>query len=75
MTFQGNLKSLHRILKAMLYKIELQLFVLQYKHILIVFVSSISQFAFPHENLTLFITCNLLLIFTVIRVPGGGHRI
>lgn len=58
----------------MLYKIELQRFVLQYKHVLIVFVSSISQFAFPHKNLTLFITCNLLLIFTVIRVSWWGSQ-
>lgn len=53
---------------------ELQRFVLQYKHILIVFVSSISQFAFPYDSLILFITCNLFLKFSVIRVSWWGSQ-
>lgn len=47
LTFQGKLKSLNRILKAMLCKMELLRFVLQYKHVLIVSVSSISLFLSP----------------------------
>lgn len=50
MTFQGKLKSFYRILKAMqamLCKAELLRFVLQYKHVLIVSVSSISLLLSP----------------------------
>lgn len=47
LTFQRKLKSLYRILKAVLCKMELLRFVLQYKHVLIVSVSSISLLLSP----------------------------
>lgn len=72
LTSQGKQGSLCRILKAVLCKMQLQRFVLQYKHGLIIFVSSISQFAFPYDNLTLFVTYNLFLKFSVIRVSWWG---